>query len=125
MSVMKSHASTSVCPDRCRVVHKVSWPMVADRLQPPPPPPSLTLGRPAGPIAVTLVLPAASICPPDRNIRSTSPRIAASKNSSNRMLYAAPRLRLASLLVGGMNGGAGVLRALEPPPSTMSGGGGG
>ncbi len=86
MSVMKSHASTRVRPDRCLVVHSVRWPIVADRLQPPPPPPSFTFGFPAGPIAVTFVLPNPSIWPPDRNIRSTSPRIAASKNSSNRIL---------------------------------------
>jgi hypothetical protein len=85
------------------------------------PPPSLTFGRLTGPIAVTLVLPETSICPPDRNIRSTSPRIAASKNSSNRMLYAAPRLRLASLLVGGMNGGSGLIAYIAPSISTISG----
>jgi len=99
--------------------------MVADRLQPPPPPPSFTFGRPpceaAGPIAVTLVFPYPSICPPDRNIRSTSPRTAASKNSSNRMLYAARRLRLASLLVGGMNGGSGLTAYMAPSTSVMSG----
>src|SRR5580704_11107326 len=121
MSVMKSHSATRVRPERCRVVHSVSWPMVADRLQPPPPPPSFTYGCPAGPIAVTLVLPYPSICPPDRNIRSTSPRMAASKNSSNRMLYAAPRFRLASLLVGGMNGGLGLIAYIAPSTSVMSG----
>ncbi len=94
--------------------------MVADRLQPPPPPPSFTFGRPAGPIAVTLVLPYPSIWPPDRNIRSTSPRTAASKNSSNRMLYAAPRRRLSSLLVGGMNGGSGLIAYMAPSTSSMS-----
>ena len=81
----------------------------------------LHLRAPAGPIAVTLVLPYPSICPPDRNIRSTSPRMAASKNSSNRMLYAAPRFRLASLLVGGMNGGSGLIAYIAPSTSVMSG----
>ena len=53
-------------------------------------------------------------------MRSTSPRIAASKNSSNRMLYAAPRRRLASLLVGGMNGGSGLMAYMAPSTSSMS-----
>ena len=84
MSVSTSSSRTSVRPDRCRVVHTVSAPIVAEMLQPPPPPPSLILGRVgSGPIAVTLVLPYPSIWPPERNIRSTSPRQAASKNSSN------------------------------------------
>ena len=47
--------------------------------------------------------------------------MAASKNSSNRMLYAAPRLRLASLLVGGMNGGSGLTAYIAPSISTISG----
>ena len=59
--------------------------MVAEMLQPPPPPPSLIFGWGSPPIAVTLVLPYPSICPPDRNIRSTAPRQAASKNSSKRI----------------------------------------
>src|SRR5205814_3903471 len=110
----KSHSETRVRPARWRVVQRVSRRMVADRLQPPPPPPSFTFGNVEPPMAVTLVFPHRSIWPPDRNIRSTPPRAARSKKSSNRMTQVAPRIRDQSLEAAGMKTGSGSTAYVEP-----------